>query len=218
MLVGFSSHMCPCMFLPLTNAPTRSAITNQYIHPSFLFILFFHTPKAVPSVLKQTSRISATFFCLGPVIHTNYPDLSTGIELQCNSVTLPDISPTHNFRKKFHTLTLSMSCFFFRPSAPSLPSRQLVFELTYKVEVPLQGLIPTPSGYVAKVQSLKDTELILKPFFILALSKIHSESELNAEIQKLNSRVKVDKVTKVKDVQDPAGGCPYCGDHSTRGV
>ena len=61
----------------------------------------------------------------------------------------------------------------FRSSSSTLPSRQLIFESTYKAKVTLQSLIPTPSRYLAKVQSLEDIELLLKPTSVLVLSKIH---------------------------------------------
>ena len=51
----------------------------------------------------------------------------------------------------------------FRCSAPTLTSRQLVFEAIYMVKVPLQGLVPSLSGFVARAQSLEVIELLLKP-------------------------------------------------------
>ena len=100
-----------------------------------------------------------------------------------------------------------------RSSTPTLPPCQLVFEHVHKVKVSLFGLIPTPKGYIAKVQSLEDIELLLKLGAVQTLSKInltpltppdllarktvfvrqvesfvgeHTESQLKAEIQKLS--------------------------------
>ena len=110
-----------------------------------------------------------------------------------------------------------------KPTLP-LPARELVYEHSRKAKCYCFGLIPTSNGYLAKVQSLVDIELMLKPEAIRSLSKLHltpiappdllarktvfvrqvetfvgehSESELKAEIQKLNPSVKVDKVVKI---------------------
>ena len=59
-----------------------------------------------------------------------------------------------------------------QPTLP-LPARELVYEHSRKAKCYCFGLIPTSNGYLAKVQSLIDIELMLKPEAIRSLSKIH---------------------------------------------
>ena len=109
------------------------------------------------------------------------------------------------------------------PTLP-LPARELVYEHSRKAKCYCFGLIPTSNGYLAKVQSLVDIDLMLTPEATRSLSKINltpiappdllarktvfvrqvepfvgerSESELKAEIQKLNPSVRIDKVVKI---------------------
>ena len=157
------------------------------------------------------------------------------------SLILPLISifrlhPPKYFLTKFLTqLEISLSHpsdrpefkIVFRFSGQTLPSRQPVLETTYKVKVPLQGLIPSPSGYIEKAQSLEDIELLLKLASVLTrLSPLisspgrrfffrqvenfvgkHSESELRAEFQIFNPRVKVDKVAEILNWQGCSRSC-----------
>ena len=63
-------------------------------------------------------------------------------------------------------------CVVLRSSTPTLPPRELVFEHTHKVMVYLLGLIPTPNGFIAKVQSSDGSVVSFRKAAVAVLASV----------------------------------------------